>query len=81
MSEMINQIKDAAAGMVDKVTGGKGDEIVDKAADLASEHGDQIDAAVDKATDAVDEKTGGASSVVTDKVDGAVDSATDQLKQ
>lgn len=35
------------------------DEIKDKASELIQGHGDQVDDAIDKAGDVVDEKTGG----------------------
>ncbi len=52
--------------------------LFDKAKNLASEHGDKIAEGVDKATDAVDEKTGGKFSDQLDKVDDAVDKALDK---
>lgn len=51
----------------------------DQIKNLAAEHGDQIDAAVDAATDKVDEATGGKSAPITEQVDRAVDAATDKL--
>ncbi len=46
--------------------------LFDKAKDLAKEHGDKLDGAIDKAADAVDAKTGGKYS---DKIDRAADAA------
>jgi hypothetical protein len=40
----------------------------DKAKDLAREHGDKIDQALDKAAEVVDQKTGGKHSDTIDKV-------------
>lgn len=76
-------------GIADKVEGivtGKEDAgadapggLLDKVKDLAGQHGDQIDAAVDSATDRIDQATGGSSAGITEKVDQAVDRATDSL--
>ncbi|HSF26888.1 MAG TPA: antitoxin [Actinomycetes bacterium] len=44
------------------------DEMKDKAAKLAREHGEKIDDAIEKAGDVVDDKTGGKHS---DKIDAA----------
>ena len=50
--------------------------LFDKAKDLAQEHADKVDGAIDKAADAVDEKTGGKYS---DKIDRAADAARNAL--
>lgn len=61
------------------------DEIKAKASDLeqvkeaVAAHGDQIDTAVDKATDVVDQATGGSSAAITETVDKVVDDLTDKL--
>lgn len=47
--------------------------IFDKAKDLAGQHADQVDGAVDKAGDMLDEKTGG-------KFAGQVDQGQEALK-
>ena len=62
---------------------GRGQRLLgnDKAKELAAEHGDKVDAAVDAATDKVDDLTGGSSTIVTDKVDEAVDAATDKAAE
>lgn len=50
----------------------------DKAKDLAAEHSDQVDKAVDKGGDAFDERTGGKYS---DKTDTAQQHAEDYLSK
>ena len=55
------------------------DDILGEAEKLVHGHGDQVDSAVDKATDLVDDKTGDKFSSITDQVDSAVDKATDKL--
>lgn len=55
--------------------------IFDKAKDLIGQHGDAVDAAVDKATDLVDDKTGGAYTEQLETVDEKVDDATDGLSK
>jgi hypothetical protein len=52
------------------------DEIKDKLTDAVKEHGDKIDAGIDKAADFVDEKTGGKYS---EHIDAGVDKAKDAL--
>lgn len=57
-------------GLMDKLkglTGKKG-----KATEVVEEHGDKVAEAVDKATDVVDDKTGGKFTDQLDKVDDAV---------
>jgi hypothetical protein len=54
-------------------------EMFDKAKDMIAGKEEDIDSAVDKATDFVDDKTGGKTAGVTEKIDSAVDSATDKL--
>ena len=71
MSGIFDSIKDAASGLLGS----------DKTKELAAEHGDKVDSAVDAGTDKVDDLTGGKSSVVTDKVDEAVDAATDKAAE
>ncbi|HWC11486.1 MAG TPA: antitoxin [Acidimicrobiales bacterium] len=51
--------------------------LFDKAKDLAQDHADKIDGAIDKAADAVDEKTGGKYSDKIDKAAGAAKNALD----
>ena len=41
--------------------------------------GDKVKEGVDKATDLVDDKTGGASNVVTEKIDEAANAEVDKL--
>ena len=48
--------------------------IFDKAKDLVNEHDEQVDAAIEKAGDVVDEKTGG-------KFESQVDQAQDLLQE
>jgi len=55
--------------------------IFDKAKDLIGKHGDTVDSAVDKATDVVDDKTGGKYTEHLETVDEKVDDATDGLAQ
>ena len=50
------------------------DKMKKKASDLAKEHGNTADDAIDKAADFADEKTGGKH---TDKIDGAAEKAKD----
>ncbi len=50
--------------------------IFDKAKDMASEHPDQVDQGIDKAGDAVDNKTGGK---YADKVDKGQEAADERL--
>lgn len=50
--------------------------IFDKAKDLAGDHPDQVDQGIDKAGDAVDERTGGQHA---EHVDKAQDAARDRL--
>ncbi|TSD96651.1 antitoxin [Skermania sp. ID1734] len=52
--------------------------LADKAKDLASEHKDQVEAAVEKAGDIVDEKTGGKFAQVVDKAQEAAKNALDK---
>ena len=66
MIEIINQLKEAATGLVDMVTGG---------------HGDQIDAVAASATDLVEEMTGGgAASIVTEQVSAVTDQVGEVLQ-
>lgn len=48
-------------------------KVKDQAADMAEEHGDKIADGVDKATDVVDDKTGGKFTDQLDKVDDMAD--------
>jgi hypothetical protein len=54
-------------------------DFLDKAKDLAAEHGDTVKDGVDKATDVVDEKTGGKLGGMNDKIDEAAAKAIDGL--
>lgn len=54
-------------GLMDKIKGLTKHK--DKAEDLAEEHGDKVVDGVDKATDVVDDKTGGKYSEHLDKAD------------
>ncbi|MFT4298665.1 MAG: antitoxin [Aeromicrobium sp.] len=49
-------------------------EVKEKVSDLAAEHGDKIDDAIDKAADLADKATGGKH---TDKIEGVADKAKD----
>ena len=51
-------------------------DFVDKAKDLAGQHPDQVDQGIDKAGDAVDQRTGGQHA---EQVDKAQDAARDRL--
>lgn len=50
----------------------QGSDLQSKASDLADEHGDKINAGIDKAGDLADKATGGK---ISDQIDGAVDKA------
>jgi hypothetical protein len=50
------------------------DKLKRKAGDVAEEHGDKIDDAIDKGADIVDEKTGGKH---TEKIESGADKAKD----
>ena len=52
----------------------QGSQLKDKATDLASTHGDQIDASIDKAADLANKATKG-------KYDEQIDSAADKVKE
>jgi hypothetical protein len=54
-------------------------DMFDKAKDLLGKHGDAVDDAVDKATDMVDDKTGGKYTEHLETVDKKVDEVTDGL--
>lgn len=54
-------------------------DFMDKAKDLAGDHADTIKDGVDKATDMVDEKTGGKLGGANETIDNAVASAVDKL--
>ena len=47
-------------------------DFVDKAKDLAGQHPDQVDQGIDKAGDAVDQRTGGQHAEQVDKAQDAV---------
>lgn len=47
-------------------------DIVNKAKDLAADHPDQVDQGIDKAGDAVDQRTGGTHASQVDKAQDAV---------
>ncbi|MFQ5554268.1 MAG: antitoxin [Acidimicrobiia bacterium] len=53
------------------------DKFKKKAGDLAEEHGDKIDGAIDKVADVVDDKTGGKYS---DKIDSGAEAAKDAVE-
>jgi hypothetical protein len=55
-------------------------DFLDKAKDLAAEHGDKVVDAVDKVTDVVDDKSGGKLTSQLDAVDSAAESAIDKLQ-
>lgn len=59
-------------GLFDKF-GSKANKLKDKAGDLAAEHGDKIDAGIDKAADLANKATGG-------KFDEQIDSVADKAK-
>lgn len=52
--------------------------LFDKAGDLAKQHEDKIEGAIEKVGDVIDEKTGGK---YADKVDQAQQAANDQLNK
>jgi hypothetical protein len=54
-------------------------DFLDKAKDLAGEHGDKIKDGVDKATDLADEKSGGKLGDMNEKIDEAAAKAIDGL--
>jgi hypothetical protein len=54
-------------------------DFINKAKDLAAKHGDQVTEGVDKATDVVDEKTGGKATDALQKVDDVTEKAVDAL--
>lgn len=54
--------------------------IVDKGKELAAEHGDKIEGAVDKAGDIIDQKTGGKYAETVDKVQDAAKKALGDQK-
>lgn len=60
-------------GLLDKFKG-HADELKDKATELAGEHGDKIDAGLDKAAGLANKATGGK---FEDKIDAAADKAKD----
>ena len=53
------------------------DRFKKKAADLAEDHGDKIEGAIDKAADVADDKTGGKYS---DKIESGADAAKDAIE-
>lgn len=67
MSDFIDKAKDAVG------------DVVDKAKDLVNDHGDKATGAVDKATDVVDDKTGGKASDHLQNVDDLAEKAVDKL--
>lgn len=52
------------------------DKIKDKVGDLADEHGEKVEGAIDKVADVVDDKTKGKH---TDKIEKAADKAKDTV--
>ncbi|MDH4169423.1 MAG: antitoxin [Acidimicrobiia bacterium] len=56
-------------------------KMVDKALDAASGAGDKVASGVDKATDFVDEKTGGKFTEHLDKVDDAAEKLGDEVDE
>ncbi len=62
-------------GLLDKLKG-----LMGKAGDLAEQHEEKIDDAVDKAADFADDKTGGKHSDTIDKAAEGVKGAVDKLK-
>ncbi|MEO6471488.1 MAG: antitoxin [Aeromicrobium sp.] len=60
-------------GFLDKLKGRSG-EIKEKAADLAGQHGDKIDAGLDKAADLANKATKG-------KYEDKIDAATEKAKE
>ena len=53
---------------------------IDKAKETISENIDKVEAAIDKAGDLIDEKTGGKLSEAVDKVQDAAHSAVDKVQ-
>ena len=66
-------------GLMDSIKGIFSGGNADKAKDLAAQHGDKIVQGVDKATDVVDEKTGGKATDALQKVDDVTEKAVDAL--
>jgi MT0933-like antitoxin protein len=68
-------------GLMDKVKSmfGGGSGHVDKAKDLAADHGDKIKQGVDKTTDVADDKTGGKFSDPLQKADEGAANIVDGL--
>ncbi len=64
-------------GFLDKLKG-HSDEIKGKAADLASQHGDKVDAGLDKAADLANKATKGK---FEDKIDAAAEKAKDAAEK
>lgn len=62
-------------GFMDKFKGAK-DSVTEKVSEVVAEHGDKIEAGLDKAAGFVDDKTGGKYS---DKIEGATGKAKDVL--
>lgn len=62
-------------GFMDKFKGAK-DSVTEKVGEVVAEHGDKIEAGLDKAAGFVDDKTGGKYS---DKIEGATGKAKDVL--
>ena len=54
-------------------------DFINKAKNLAAEHGDKVTEGVDKATDVVDEKTGGKATDALQQVDDVTEKAVDAL--
>ena len=54
-------------------------DFVNKAKDLVGDHGEEITDGVDKATDVIDEKTGGKATDQLQKVDDLTEKAVDAL--
>ena len=65
-------------GFMDKIKGMFGGA-KGKAEDVAKEHGDKVVQGVDKATDVIDDKTGGKASGALGKVDETTAKAVDAL--
>ena len=64
-------------GFLDKLKGKQGD-LVGKAKELAVEHGDKVESAIDKVGDVVDQRTKGK---YAEKIDSAQAKAKDALEQ
>jgi ElaB/YqjD/DUF883 family membrane-anchored ribosome-binding protein len=76
--DVAHDIGEKAAPMAEKASSAVGGA-VGKARDTVAEHADDVKGAVDRATDFVDDKTGGRITGALDKVDSVTGSAVDAV--